>query len=149
MEIQGNMHIEAERALVFDRFTDAAFVAQCIPDVQRVQTIEEGRSYNVTVAIGFGAAKSTFDTHIEFLEKMPGASARIKAQGRAPGSRTDVGATLALRDSPSGGTEVEWSAEIEITGAIASVATRMLLSVMRTFSAQFFDCAKGRIERPT
>ncbi len=131
---------------MFARFTDAEFVAQCIPDVQRVQTIEEGKSYNVAVAIGFGAARSIFDTHIEFLEKTHGESARIKAHGRAPGSVADISALLTLRDGAAGGTEVAWSADIDITGAVASVAMRMLDSVMRTMSAQFFECAKGKIE---
>lgn len=148
MKLQGSMHIRAARAQVFERFTDVEFMSQCIPDVQRVQTIEEGRSYNVTVTIGFGAAKSAFDTQIEFLEKTPNDSARIKAHGRAPGSLADVSATLMLRDITTGGTEVAWSADIEVTGAIASVAMRMLDSVLRSFSAQFFRCAKSRIEQP-
>jgi carbon monoxide dehydrogenase subunit G len=148
MKLHGNLHIQAERALVFERFTNAGFVAQCIPDVQYVQTVEEGRRYNVVIAIGFGAAKSTFESQIEFLEKTPSDSARIKAHGRAPGSLADVSAMLALRDGPNGSTEVEWSADIEITGAVASVAMRMLDSLTRTMSAQFFECAKARIEQP-
>ena len=143
------MHIQAARALVFERFTDAVFVAQCVPDVRHVQTLEPGRLYAVVVEIGFGAAKSTFDTQVEFIEKTPGDSARIRAHGRAPGSLADVSANLSLHDSADGGTVLEWSADIEITGAVASVAMRMLDSVVRTFSAQFFACAKSKIEAPT
>lgn len=146
MKIQGRMHIQAARDIVFARFTDAEFVAQCIPDVQSVQTIDEGRSYRVVVAIGFGAARNTFDTLIEFVEMTPGERARIRAQGRAPGSQADVSALLTLRDGAAGGTEVEWTADIDITGGVASVAMRMLDSVTQALSAQFFECAKAKIE---
>jgi uncharacterized protein len=147
MKLEGNTFINAPRAKVFDALTDAHFVAQCAPGVQKVEEIEAGRKFKVVAGIGFGAVKATFDTNVEFVDKVPHDSAKIKAQGKAPGSNADVTADLVLTDAEGGGTNLKWIADVSIAGAIASVAMRLLGSVTQKLSAQFFDCAKGKIEQ--
>jgi carbon monoxide dehydrogenase subunit G len=42
---------------------------------------------------------------------------------------------------------LNWFADVMISGAIASVAMRLLGSVTQKLSGQFFECAKQKIEK--
>ena len=147
MKLQGTTHINAARETVFNSFTDANFVAACAPDVRSLDVIEPHKRFKVIVGIGFGAVKATFDTDVEFLDKTPHDYAKIRAVGNAPGSNADVVAELYLSDAVDGGADLRWAADVVITGAIASVAARLLDSVAQQISTQFFERAKAAIER--
>ena len=146
MKLHGTTHIDATRAKCYAYFTDATFVGDCAPGVQSVVEIEPGKKFKVIAGVGFGPVKATFDTAVEFLEKVENERATIKAMGKAPGSNADVTAHLALVDAAHGGTDVNWDADVIISGAIASVAMRLIGSVTQKLSGQFFECAKGKIE---
>jgi hypothetical protein len=147
MKIEGTTHIHASRETVYRYFTDANFVADCAPGVQKLEVIEPDKKFKIIAGIGFGAVKATFDTHVEFLDKRLNESATIKAHGKAPGSNADATATLNLSDADDGGTDLNWFADVMISGAIASVAMRLLGSVTQKLSGQFFECAKKKIEK--
>ena len=146
MRLQGSTHINASRDKTYRYFTDAAFVADCAPGVQGLEVIEPDKKFKINAGIGFGAVKVTFDTFVEFLDKKPIDSATIKANGKASGSNADVTAELHFSDGVSGGTDLNWTADALISGAIASVAMRLLGSVTQKLSSQFFECAKSKIE---
>lgn len=139
-------HVNAPRSKVYNFFTDAHLVSQCAPGVDKLEVIEPDKKFKIIAGVGFGMVKASFDTMVEFLDKKTNESARIKASGRAPGSQANVTADLLLSDSPKGGTDVKWTADIVISGTIASVATRLMGAVTQKLSGQFFECAKGKIE---
>jgi len=72
--------------------------------------------------------------------------AKIKAHGTAPGSAADVIATMRISKVEENITDLDWEAEINVMGTIASLASRMMGSVVGKLSAQFFDCVKAKIE---
>jgi uncharacterized protein len=146
MKLSGSTHINAPRAKAYAYLTDANFVAECAPGVQKLEVIEPDKKFKVIAGIGFGAVKATFDTDVEFVEKREGEYARIKASGKAPGSNVDASAELNLSDASEGGTTLNWDADVTIAGAIASVAMRLLGNVTQKLSAQFFEKAKAKIE---
>jgi uncharacterized protein len=146
MKLSGSTQINAPREKAFAYFTDANFVAECAPGVQKLEVIEPDKKFKVVAGIGFGAVKATFDTNVDFVEKRPHDYAKIKASGKAPGSNVDATAELALSDTDDGGTLLKWDADVVIAGAIASVAMRLLGSVTQKLSAQFFEKAKQKIE---
>ncbi|MCW1971174.1 MAG: SRPBCC domain-containing protein [Anaerolineae bacterium] len=146
MKLEGKTYINAPRTRAYDYFTDAHFVSQCAPGVEKVEELEAGKKFRVVVSVGFGMVKATFNTDIEFVEKRLNEYAKIKAVGKAPGSGANVTAELYLTDAPQGGTDLKWVADVVITGTIAIVANRLMGSVTQMMSKQFFDCAKGKIE---
>ncbi len=146
MKLSGSTHINAPRERAYAYLTDANFVAECAPGVQKLEVVEPDKKFKVIAGIGFGAVKATFDTHVEFVDRRPHDYARIKAAGKAPGSNVDATAELSLSDALEGGTTLNWEADVVIAGAIASVAMRLLGSVTQKLSAQFFEKARKRIE---
>ncbi len=148
MKLEGTTHIRAPREKAFAYFTDATFVADCAPGVKGLEVIEPDKKFKIIAGVGFGAVKVSFNTFVEFLNKLPNDSATIKASGKAPGSNVDVIAHLNFVDAADGGTTLNWVADANISGSIASVAMRLLGSITQKLSGQFFECAKGKIETP-
>jgi hypothetical protein len=147
MKLEGNTHIKAPRAEVYNYFTDAHKVSQCAPGVDKLEVLEKDKKFKIVAGVGFGMIKASFDTVVEFVERRENEFARIKAAGKAPGSNANVTADLILTDAASGGTDVKWVADVVISGTIAAVATRLMGSVTQKLAGEFFNCAKGNIEK--
>ena len=71
----------------------------------------------------------------------------VKGHGKAPGSAADVSAEMILSDTSDGGTEMKWSAEVNIMGSIASIASRMMGTVAQKLTGEFFNNVKQKIEK--
>jgi carbon monoxide dehydrogenase subunit G len=81
-------------------------------------------------------------------ELEPPDRALIKAHGQAPGSAVDAVATMNLKDGPDGGTTMDWSADVTISGTIASVGARLIEGTANKMIGQTFDCMRAKLEAP-
>jgi carbon monoxide dehydrogenase subunit G len=71
----------------------------------------------------------------------------IKARGQAPGSAVDATATMDLRDGDEAGTTVmDWVADVNIAGTIASVGARLIEGTANKMIGQTFDCIRTKLE---
>ena len=114
--------------------------------MESVEVIEDQKKYKAVASIGFGNLKAKFDADLEFVELDAPNFAKIKAHGTAPGSAADVVGEMTLSDGEDGGTNLAWVATINIMGTIASLANRMMGSVTKKLTAEFFDKVKENIE---
>ena len=80
------------------------------------------------------------------MELDPPNRAKVKAHGRGSGSAADVSSEMKLIDAGNGSTVVEWTADIAVLGQLASLAARMMGPVSQKLTAQFFECARKKIE---
>jgi len=59
----------------------------------------------------------------------------------------DVLSLMELSDGPEDGTtELKWTADITVLGTLASLAARLMGSITKKLSAEFFNCFKTKIE---
>ena len=142
---EGTVTIKAPRAEVWKYLTDPEKVGQCAPGVESVE-VENERKFRAVVEIGFGSVKARFSGTGEFVELDAPHQATLKAHGKAPGSAVDVLSVMRLADGPDDTTELKWTADITILGTLASLAARMMGSVTKKLSAEFFQCFKKKIE---
>ena len=143
---EGTVSIKAPRAVVWEFLTDPHKVGQCAPGVESVEVVEGEPKFRAIAAIGFGSVKVRFAGEAEFLELDAPNRATLKAHGNAPGSAMDVLSLMILSDGPEGTTEMTWTADITVLGTIASLASRMMGSITKKLSTEFFNCFKEKIE---
>jgi uncharacterized protein len=143
---EGTVTIKAPRAEVWDYLTDPHKVGHCVPGVESVEVLEGEPKFRAVVEIGFGSVKARFSGTGEFTELDAPNRATLKAHGKAPGSAVDVLSVMRLADGPDDTTELKWTADITILGTLASLAARMMGSVTKKLSAEFFQCFKKKIE---
>ena len=73
-------------------------------------------------------------------------AATITAHGQAPGSAVDAVAQMRLSETQGGGTRMEWDADVNIAGTLASVGARMIDGTANKMIAQTFACMKSTLE---
>ena len=146
MQFKGSVAIDATREDVWAFLTDPHAVSKCAPGLQSMKVIEPNHKFRAIAAVGFGTVKATFTTDVEWLELDELNRAKMKAHGSAPGSAVDAIAEMQLSDGEGGTTLLDWSAEVTIVGTIASLASRLMSSVTKKLTSQFFDCVKRKIE---
>lgn len=146
MQFDGTVNIEASREKVWEFLTDPNLVSQCAPGLKSVEVIEPDKKFRAVAGVGFGSVKVTFETDVEWVEVDAPNYARMKAHGKAPGSGVDISSTMKLSAGPDGSTKMQWSADIVVVGTIASMASRLMGSVTRRLTADFFNCVKDKIE---
>lgn len=146
MKLQGDVTIKAPRKKVWDFMTDPNQIGQCAPGVETIETIEPMKKYRGVISVGFGSVKARFSGEVEILELNEPDHAKLKARGSATGSVADAISELFLSDGPDGATNVHWTADVNIAGQLASLASRLMLPVSQKLSSQFYDEVRKRIE---
>jgi len=147
MHFEGNVSIRAPRKKVWDFLTDPAKVSGCAPGLESLEVVEPGKKFRATTAIGFGAVKVRFVNDVEWVELDPPNMARMKAHGTAPGSGVDAKTSMALTDGQDGATELAWTADVDVVGAVASLAARLMSGVTKKLTSAFFDAVRKEIEK--
>ena len=51
-----------------------------------------------------------------------------------------------MSDGPEGGTVMDWSADVNIAGTLASVGARLIEGTANKMIGQTFDCIRAKLE---
>ena len=145
MHFEGSVPIKASRDKVWAFVTDPEQVGQCGPGVEKIEVID-ATHFKATAKVGIGFINARFNVDMQFAEQEPPDRATIKAHGQAPGSAVDADAQMRLSDGDGGGTTMDWSAEVNIAGTIASVGARLIEGTANKMIGQTFDCMKSKLE---
>ncbi len=145
MKFEGKEILNAPLVVVWDFITDPHKVEACVPGLKSMEVVEGGKLFNAEVEIGLGSMKVGFNAEVEWAELKKPNYAKMIAHGTAPGSAADVSSEMSLLEVEDG-VELSWNADISIVGTIASLAARMMGSVTKKITGQFFKCLKSKIE---
>ena len=146
MYFEGTVNINAPRQNVWEFLIDPHLVSQCAPGVSSVEVVIPEKRFRVGVALGLGSVKVKFMMDVEFVELEEPNRAKLKAHGTAPGSATDVVSEMILAAAADGSTELQWSADVNIVGTIASLAARFAPGLTKKLTGEFFRCVKATVE---
>lgn len=146
MLLKGDVTIKAPRRKVWDFLTDPNQIGQCVPGVEKIETIEELKKYRGVVSVGLGSVKARFSGNVEILELDEPNRAKLKAHGTATGSAADAVSEMKLSDAEDGSTLVQWTADINVSGQLASLVSRLMVPVSQKLAGIFYDEVRKRIE---
>ncbi len=147
MHFEGSVPIKASRDKVWAFVIDPEQVGQCGPGVESIEVID-ATHFKATAKVGIGFISARFVVNMEFAELDAPDKAVIKAHGQAPGSAVDANASMDLSDDGSGGTVMDWVADVNLSGTLASVGARLIDGTANKMIGQTFDCMKTKLETP-
>ncbi len=147
MLLKGDVIIHAPRKKVWDFLTDPNQIGQCVPGIEKVETIEPLKKYRGVVSVGLGSVKARFNGDVEVIELDQPNRAKLKAHGTATGSAADAVSEMSLSDWPDNSTLVQWTADINISGQLASLVSRLMVPVSQKLAGVFYDEVRKRIEK--
>ena len=146
MLLKGDVTIQAPRKKVWDFLTDPNQIGQCVPGIEKIETIEDMKRYHGVVSVGLGSVKARFSGEVDILELDEPNRAKLKAHGTATGSAADAISEMSLSDGPDNSTLVHWTADINVSGQLASLASRLMTPVSQKLAVIFYDEVRKRIE---
>lgn len=146
MLLKGDVIIHAPRKKVWDFLTDPNQIGQCVPGGEKIETIEELKKYRGIVSVGLGSVKARFSGDVEVLELEEPNRAKLKAHGTTTGSVADAVSEMHLSDGPDDSTLVQWTADINVSGQLASLVSRLMVPVSQKLASVFYDEVRKRIE---
>jgi carbon monoxide dehydrogenase subunit G len=146
MQLKGDVTIKAPRKKVWDFLTDPNQIGQCAPGVEKIETIEHMKKYRGTISVGLGSVKARFTGDVDVLELDEPNRAKLKAHGTATGSAADAVCEMTLSDGPEGATLVNWVADVNVSGQLASLVSRLMVPVSQKLAGMFYEEIRKRIE---
>lgn len=145
MKFNGSVDIKAPQEAVWAFVTDPNKVGSCGPGVESIEVVD-ATHFRARAKVGVGFITARFVVDMEMAEQRPPDEAVIKAHGQAPGSAVDATAHMRLAGDGSGGTRMDWDADVNISGTLASVGGRMIEGTASKMIGQTFDCIRAKLE---
>lgn len=147
MHFEGKQTINAPIQTVWTYFMDPEKLAQCAPGFKSMETLEPDH-YKATLAVGIGAVRSTFTLDVKRVDVRELAHIGMQAHGSAAGSGVDMRSGIDLNAESENVTSMQWTADVNVSGMIASVGARLMEGTAQKLTAQFFDCLRRSLEAP-
>ena len=146
MNLDGSAVLSASPEQVWSVITDPAVLARTIPGCESLQQIGED-SYTMVVSAGVGAVRGKYAGEVRLSDLSFPKSYVMHASGSGgPGS---VRATVQIALAPSdAGTELTYSADAVVGGAVAGVGQRMITGVAKRMAGQFFSAVDKELSEP-
>lgn len=145
MHFEGHVPIKADRQKTWDLLMDPQKVGSCGPGVERVEVLDDKR-FRIHAKVGIGLIRATFAVVVERADERAPDYAQLKGTGKAPGSAVDGVAEMHLSDGADGTTIMDWKADVQIHGKLASVGARLIEGTAKKMIDQTFDCIRVKLE---
>jgi carbon monoxide dehydrogenase subunit G len=138
MEFEGEFTVDGTPGELWRYFTDPDILQQCAPGCEEM-TLESPSEIKATLAVGVGSVKPSFDVDAVVAVCDEPDRLELRAGGEASRNSFEVTAWQELVDNGDGTTTVEWRANAEVSGIIASMGERALGSVANKLVNNFFE----------
>lgn len=145
MHFEGNLDIKAPMQKVFQFVLDPNKVAECAPGFKSMDILAPDH-FKPTLAVGIGAVKATFTLDVTLEDVREPDHAAMRGRGSAGGSAVDMKAAMSLTALSETETQMNWVADVNISGTLASVGSRLIEGTAHRLTANFFDCFRTKLE---
>ncbi len=144
MEFSGTQTIDVPIQTVWAYLLDVRKVAACAPGFQSLEDVGE-EHWKAVISIGIGPVKAKFNLDVTRPEKHEPDHMVVKGRGKAPGSAVELSGNMKLAEVSPNATSMDWSANVVVSGTLASVGARLMNSTAEKLTEQFFGCLKSNL----
>lgn len=147
MKLEGNIEIEAAPPAVWDVLVDPVRLAACVPGARSVRQVDE-RSFSglVSAAIGPVNGDFSFTSTITRADRPNGLEVRLEGTDSMTRSELLVHVEASLTAGETGGTVLDYRAQVDIHGRLAIVGEMVLRATAGAMIAQTTRCLRALLE---
>ncbi len=139
MDMTGERHIPAPRAMVWEALNDPATLKTCIPGCERLEaTSPEDMEATAAVRIGPIAARFNGRVHLSDIEAPTSYTISGEGQGGVAGFAKG-GAKVHLADDGPAATLLTYEVQAQVGGKMAQLGARLIDSTAKSLADQFFN----------
>lgn len=143
--LNGTRQIAATPERVWARLLDPAALTEGSSAVESIEVIAP-HHFRVMVAVGFGFFKLKVPVEVQHTDLVEPTSGTMRVTGEAMGTTITATAKFALLPQ-GGGVRLDWNAEGEATGKLASAAGSALEGTARKLAEEFWDDFAAKVAR--
>ena len=145
MEFSGTQTIAVPIEQVWAYLLDVNKVAACAPGFQSLEEVGT-EHWKAVISIGIGPVKAKFNLDVTRPEMHEPDKMVVKGRGKAPGSAVELAGTMNLSPVDAQQTKMDWSANVVVSGTLASVGARLMSSTSEKLTEQFFGCLRSKLQ---
>jgi len=145
VKLAGQYLLPAAPEKVWELLTDPVRLAKLLPGCERLDPDGPDR-YKAAVKFGIAAITGKYAGTVEFSEKNPPHSMRMKIGGKGMPGFVDGTGNIELAEK-DGQTELRYTGEAQVGGMIASVGQRMIEGAAKKIVDQFFAAAAEELKK--
>lgn len=149
MKLDGQHRFSAPADEVYRRLLDPDSLRSCMPGCERLEPITEDR-LAIAMSVPIPAVKGQYEGTVEFLDQVPPSSFRMKVEVKGKSGFVTADAQMRLAPTDDGGAIVNYEADAQVGGPVASVGQRMLTGISRRQVEQMMRCLdRGGAPKPS
>lgn len=137
MKLAGTATLQAPVEKVWQAVLDPNVLVRTIPGCESL--VETGENqYAMAVTVGVASIKGTYQGKVKLSDLEPHESLLLHAEGASAAGTISVDVQVAFTDRGDGTTQIDYDADAVVGGMIGGVGQRMLTSVSKRMSNEFF-----------
>lgn len=141
------VRIEAPQQRVWEFLLDPDSLGPCGPGVELVEVVDETH-YRAIVKVGIAQFRARFTVNLELTETRPISEAHVRGTAHAPGTAVDATARMHLEPDGDEATTMTWEADVNVSGQLAAVGSRLIQWTANKLIGQTFDCVRSSLAAP-
>lgn len=138
MKITGERVLAVPIDVVWASLFDPEILRQCIPGCESIVK-ENDALYKATTAMAIGPLRVRFSGTLAIADAQAPTRCTLVFEGAGGPAGLAKGTAEVSLEAADGGTRLAYSADTQISGKLAQVGSRLIDSVARKLSAEFFD----------
>jgi uncharacterized protein len=146
MKVTGEHAFNVTREQVWAALQDPRMLAGAMPGTRRLEPTGPDQ-YRITVDVGVGSVKGTYDGTFALTDKEEGQACTVRATASGRPGSVDAVARMRLSDR-DGGVLLEYEADATVTGPLAGVGQRLMGAAARRTTEQFLSSLETMIVSP-
>jgi carbon monoxide dehydrogenase subunit G len=146
MKVTGEHAFNVPREQVWAALQDPRMLAGAMPGTRRLEPTGPDQ-YTITVDVGVGSVKGTYDGTFALTDKEEGQACTVRAAASGRPGSVDAVARMRLSDR-DGGVLLEYEADATVTGPLAGVGQRLMGAAARRTTEQFLSSLETMIVSP-
>lgn len=147
MEITGTQSIAAPRARVWEALNDPVVLKACLPGCESVERNGDD-AFKVVVVAAIGPLRARFNGSLAITEALAPESCIMVFQGQGGAVGFGKGSSTVVLREVGEETELSYTAKAEVGGKLAQVGSRLIDSVARKMSDDFFVAFRRQLAPP-
>jgi carbon monoxide dehydrogenase subunit G len=145
LEFSGTQTLPIPRDEVWAYLLKVDKVASCAPGFESLEELDNER-WKAVVGAAIGPVKARFTMDVTRSEMAEPERMVVKGRGNAPGSTVEVAGDMRLIVLTEDTTRMDWTASLDVSGALAKVGVYLIKGTVEKLTGQFFDCLKKNMQ---
>ncbi len=137
MQIKGDYTVPAPREKVWEYFTEAELLQQCIPGCEELKPLGDD-TFEATIKVGIASIKGTYTGSVKIENKQPPSAYRLVVQGESKIGFLKGACDFTLEENETDQTAVALDGELTVGGKLARVGQRIIGGASKMTIGKFF-----------